>query len=142
MPECPTLPANPSDPFSGYPAPGYPVPGYPAPGCLADSQGNPLRFDPDNQHGKTQLTYRALHNYELIVNDREEFLKETSKLSKTLQSQIPDSQKALLKLKNQPVPIQNEHELAYLFVQEHYKKQIPRIPNLDPGAIFNVLAKA
>ena len=112
---------------------------------LADTQGIPLRFDPDNHPAPPrgngfQLNYRALPQYEEAVKDRQALVQ---LLPKRIQAQMPAPVKALLEGKNQPIPITNEHQVSYLYLQEYYKKQSPcDIQTLDAGAILNILAKA
>ena len=49
----------------------------------------------------------------------------------------------ILQGKSQPIPIMDEHELAFIYLQEFYKKQAGcNIQNLDAGAILNILSKA
>eukprot|EP00092_Neocalanus_flemingeri_P015041 GFUD01016245.1.p1 GENE.GFUD01016245.1~~GFUD01016245.1.p1 ORF type:complete len:913 (+),score=201.86 GFUD01016245.1:85-2823(+) len=119
-------------------------------GCLADSNGEPLRFDPENhptppQGDGVQLCYRALPHYEDAVKDRTEKIEEQIKQN---QPQLSPSQIKLklmerLPGKNQPTPIIDEHELAHLYLQEYYKRQSNcNISNLDASAILNILSKA
>ena len=51
--------------------------------------------------------------------------------------------KQLVQSKSQPVPVLNEDELSFLYLQEFYKQQPScDINKLDIGAILNILAKA
>ena len=137
--------------------------------CLADSQGFPLRFDPNNHpappHGDgVQLEYRALPHYEGTLANRQQacrtqitqferrlkHLEGTQKALKKRGQPFPDKDKQELDNiknralgKNQPIKITNEHELAFIFLQEFYKKESGcNIPKLDPGAILNIMTKA
>ena len=50
---------------------------------------------------------------------------------------------AILEGKNQPIPITNENEIAFLYLQEFYKKKANcDISKLDAGAILNIFNKA
>ena len=119
-------------------------PSHPFYDCFTDSHGEPLRFAPDNHPTPpggdgTQLMYRALPHYEATVQQRAQNLK-PAQLTNLQKS--PNLQ-ALLKGKHQPIPINNEHELAHLYLQEYYKKQTGcNILNLDASAILNILSKA
>jgi len=126
-------------------------PFHPFQGCLCDPQDSPLLFDPVNvpsppQGCGVQLCYRALPQYENIVLQRKQniqqnlqqmspdqklLLKELlKKLLGTKIQSIPRNEdelshlyKQLLQGKSQPVPINTEDELAYLYLQEFYKQK-------------------
>ena len=132
-------------------------PDAPFKACLADNNGQVLKFEPDNEapppQGRgTQLLYRALPHYEATFkNLQTERKQHIQKLKKQLENsrqkghekkKIEDKIQ-LLNSKSQPIPIIDEEEMAYLFLQEYYKKQ-PKcaISTLDPSAVLNILSKA
>ena len=104
-----------------------------------------MKSDPENQPSPPsgngiQLCYRALPHYEKNVTKR----KSQNQLERLKRN--PRKNKAtidLLEGKNQPIPIFNEHQLAFLYLQEFYKKYDGcNISKLDSGALLNVLARA
>ena len=90
-------------------------------GCLASSDGKELRFDPNNEPAPpngcgVQLCFKALPHYNSQTNGEK---------------------------KNLPIPVNDEHELSRLYLQEFYnKEQDCSISKLDPGAIFRILKGA
>ena len=90
-------------------------------GCLASSDGKELKFDPNNEptppNGRgVQLCFKALPHYSSHTNGEK---------------------------KNLPIPVNDEHELSRLYIQEFYnKEQDCSISKLDPGAIFKILKSA
>ena len=95
-------------------------------GCLADSRGQELRFDPDNEkappHGAgVQLTYKALANHEA-----------------ELQKLPPNKEK-----KNRPIPVNDVDNFARLFCLEYTKKNKNfKVSTADSSSILNIVAKA
>ena len=90
--------------------------------CLADKNGEVLRFDPDNsptpqQGGKSvQLMFKALPHHSARTKGGKQ---------------------------NKPIPVANEHELSRLFLQDFYSKELDcNINTIDPGGIFRVLKGA
>lgn len=64
-------------------------------------------------------------------------------LGELLKKKCMEDSISLLSRKNHPIPICDEHELSFLFLQEYYKKEdVCNISHLDPGAIFRILSKA
>ena len=119
-------------------------------GCLADTQGNPLRSDPDNTGA--QLTYRALPHYEDAIKKRKELQKTLEQdLEKKLKEDRSKQEKTKLrqqlqqlnKLNNEPIEINSADEMGFLYLPEYYKKQPScHISKLDASAILNIMSKA
>ena len=86
--------------------------------------------------GGTQLCYKALPQYQSIVQRRKETFGEEHLIS--------DSQRGLLEEENQPIPIGNEHELAYLYLGENYNRMFSfcDILQLDLEAVLKIMSKA
>ena len=114
-----------------------------------------MRFLPENDpqppKGKgIQLCYRALPHYEetlkTLQKSRQQHvlkLKQTIKRSDDSKKQKLEEQLSSLQAKNQAIPINDEHEIAYLFVQEYYNKHSKcDINKLDATAIFSILSKS
>ena len=135
---------NPDDPFAG---------------CLADSKGNVLKFSPENEPPPpagqgSQLNFRSLPHYvvtaQQLQSKRQQHLpKLRSELAHAIKHDAPEKRKLiedtikLLQAKNQPIPISDEHEISYLYLQEYYKKHSKcDITKLDASAILNILSKS
>ena len=84
-----------------------------------------------------QLCYKALPHHQTFCQKR------MSKLSRQ-RSKNQSSLKQFFRDENQPIPIKNEHELAYLFLEEAYNNLggSCAISKLNMGAILTVLSKA
>ena len=86
-----------------------------AEGMLADSSGNPLRFDPDNEPPSplgngVPYCFKALPHH----SDR----------------------------KNTPAIVNNTDELARMYCQEFWKTKIFTISTADSSSLLNILSKA
>ena len=90
--------------------------------CLADKKGEVLKFDPNNeptpQKGGTsvQLNFKSLpHHFEQTKGAKG----------------------------NIPIPINNEHELSRLYLQDYYKKDKDcSIRRIDPGGLLLLIKNA
>ena len=85
-----------------------------------------------------ELCYKATRHQQTFCQKR------MSKQESRQRSKNQSSLKQFFRDENQPIPIKNEHELAYLFLEEAYNNLggSCNISKLNMGAILTVLSKA
>ena len=119
--------------------PSAPAPPHPYTDCLADTTGAPLKLDPNNRKDGAKLNFLALPHFK-----EENKILDPQRQAKfrNLPKERKQNLEALIKGKNQPVPINDEHELSYLYLAEYYNKHsVCSLPSLDPSALLNILVK-